>query len=32
MESEKLKSVRTLLLVQHCPWSVVTVDKYIDML
>ena len=30
MESEKPKRVRTLLLVQHCPWSVVTVNKYID--
>ena len=30
MESEKPKRVRTLLLVQHCPWSVLTVDKYID--
>ena len=30
LESEKPKRVRTLLLVQHCPWSVLTVDKYID--
>ena len=30
MESEKPKRVRTLLLMQHCPWSVLTVDKYID--
>ena len=30
MESEKPKRVRTLLLVQHCLWSVLTVDKYID--